>query len=206
MALDLGKQIGPLPLGAWIAVVAVGGGIAWYTRRSGQEPTIVEDTSGTPGVGVGGSGVAWTQVPPTNNPVNTAPTTNEEWAQKAAQWLLAMGYPSAVAQQAVSKYVNGTGTLSAQEYSLIALALVAVGPLPQGQPSVPDNPASAPYVLYFKEGSKPPVWALAGGIERWQETYFQSQANRWAETYAADKHATTVSAETWDQLKKQYKG
>ncbi len=139
MAIDLGKQIGPMPLGAWIAVVGVGLGIAWYTRNTGKEPTIVEDTSGTPGVGVGGSG-QWvgTTPPTTDSPVNKTPTTNEEWAQKAAQWLIAMGYPSAMSQQAVSKYVTGV-KLSAQEYTLIALALVAVGPLPGGQPLPPEE-------------------------------------------------------------------
>lgn len=210
MALDLGKQYGPLPLGAWIAVVGVGIGIAWYTRKSGQEPTIVEDVGITPGVGTGGSG--FTTVPPTNNPTNTAPASNEEWAQKAAQWLIAMGYPSAVAQQAVSKYVNGK-TLSAQEYTLIALALVAIGPLPQGKPSSPDEeeppvtpPAIQPYVLYYKSGSRPAVWGLAGGSEKWQETYSQAQANRWATQHMDDGNALTVTAETYDQLKKQYKG
>lgn len=145
MAVDLGKQYGPLPLGAWIAVVGVGLGIAWYTRRSGAEPTVVENTSGTPGVGVGGAAGGWSDVSAPTTPTNKTPTTNEEWAQQAAQWLIAMGYPSAAAQQAVSKYVStGNSGLSAQEYSMIALALVAKGPLPQGVPVVPDPPAGDP--------------------------------------------------------------
>jgi hypothetical protein len=53
-SLDLSKQVGPLPLGAWLAVVAGGLGIAWYTRRNTTaDPAPVVDTSGINGVGDG---------------------------------------------------------------------------------------------------------------------------------------------------------
>lgn len=159
--LDLGKQIGPLPLGAWIAVVGVGGGIAWYTRRSGGEPTIVEDTSGTPGVGVGGMGPFIPVTPESNAGGGIAPpTTNEEWGRRAVEWLTAYGMQAMMAQQAVSKYLSGV-KLSAQEFSLIGLALVGVGPLPQALPPVPDEttePDTTPTTAPFQGGNHVDAW------------------------------------------------
>ena len=65
MALNLAKQVGPLPLGAWVIVVGGGLGIAWWSRRnSAAEPVYVEDGSGTSGVGVGGGAVGWSPVAP----------------------------------------------------------------------------------------------------------------------------------------------
>ena len=49
--IDFGKQIGPLPLGAWIVVVGGGLGIAVWNRKNGSNdaPIPVEDTSGDAG-------------------------------------------------------------------------------------------------------------------------------------------------------------
>jgi hypothetical protein len=52
MAPDLGKMVGPMPLGAWIAVVGGGLGFALYSRsQSAAAPVDTgmapEDTSGT---------------------------------------------------------------------------------------------------------------------------------------------------------------
>jgi hypothetical protein len=143
--LDLSKQVGPLPLGAWLAVVAGGLGIAWYTTRTGGPPQEARDTSGTPGVGVGAP-APWTpiegggggqQQPP-------APTTNEQWAQKAIGWLIAQGYPPNVSDSAVRKYITAA-KLSVQEYTLIGLVLIAIGPPPQTLPPGEDpDPTPTP--------------------------------------------------------------
>lgn len=205
--MDLSKQVGPLPLGAWIAVVAVGGGIAWYSRRqSDNAPTIVEDTSGTPGVGVGGSG-AWTEVGPSTTTGNTAPTTNEAWATKMVQWMIAMGYDPVKSQTAVTKYLNA-GKLDAQEYTLVTLAMAVVGPPPQQLGYSPDDPSSGrETVLYYLEGSKPATWALANGPNGgWVETNSQIQANAWAVAYSDNKMATHVTAASWASLKAKWGG
>lgn len=210
MAIDLGKQMGPLPLGAWIAVVGIGGGIAWYARNQGSdEPTIVEDASGVPGVGTGGSGL-WTELTPPTSSTPATPKTNEEWAIKMTQWLIAMGYDPIKSETAVRKYVN-QGKLSPQEFTLVTLAMAVIGPPPQALPYIPDDPAvpdpPPPVVpaephLYYLEGSRPAVWALANGPGgKWVETNSQMQANAWAVAYSSTKNATHVNAATWAQLK-----
>lgn len=142
MAVDLGKQIGPLPLGAWLAVVAGGLGIAWYTTRTGNNPTPVEDVSGTPGVGVGAP-APWTPITGTPQEEQPAPTTNEQWAQKAITWLIAQGYPPVQSDSAVRKYITGA-RLSVQESTLIGLVLIAIGPPPQTLPPAEENPSPEP--------------------------------------------------------------
>lgn len=135
--LDLGKQVGPLPLGAWVAVVAGGLGIALWTRRAPAEPEIVEDTSGDEGVG---EGPGWTAVPP---PTTAPPTdsgkivyeTNEAWGQAAINWLIAQGYNPGVANSAITKGLNGGVSIdgkkmSIQEWSLWSIALGKFGSPP----------------------------------------------------------------------------
>lgn len=137
MAVDLGKQVGPLPLGAWLAVVAGGLGIAWYTTRTGNRgPELVEDVGGVPGVGVGAP-APWTPITGTPAPTPEPITTNEQWAVKAITWLLAQGYPPLQSDSAVRKYITGT-KLSVQESTLIGVVLVALGPPPQPLPPVED--------------------------------------------------------------------
>lgn len=140
MAVDLGKQVGPLPLGAWIVVVGGGLGIAWYTKRSGtaEEPQI--DTSGQPGVGDGSVGGWVPQAPVTGTQgVEQVPTTNEEWAYRAKQVLIAANYPPTTVSSAIDKYINGQ-TLSVAEFAMVGIALGKVGPLPQTLPTTPDAP------------------------------------------------------------------
>lgn len=142
--IDFGKQVGPLPLGAWVAVVGAGLGIAWYARRNADiEPEIVESGNGESGVGVGGSGM-YTQLTPVVQP-NAAPTTNEQWGVNAINWLIAMNYPPTLADSAVRKYLAGS-PLSVQETALIGLVLVAKGSPPQVLPPVEgqDPPTTPP--------------------------------------------------------------
>src|SRR5436309_15319744 len=95
-AMNLSKMVGPLPLGAVRAIIAGGLAIAVYTRRQGggsvTDPTLVDDTSGTPGVGEGGSGQWVDMTPPTTTNTTTAPTTNDEWGRLAINYLIAAGY------------------------------------------------------------------------------------------------------------------
>src|SRR3954454_22038915 len=108
MALDLGKQIGPLPMGAWVAVVGGGLGIAYVSSRNNRnsEPILVNDTSGNVGVGNAHFG-AWT---PTDGGSLTGPiaettiTSNTQWGNQAFTFLVSMGNDAAVADKAVRDY------------------------------------------------------------------------------------------------------
>lgn len=137
MALDLGKQIGPLPLGAWFAVVAGGLGIALYTRNSGgsDAPEVVEDTSADPGVGEGGSG-QWVDLnPPAAGGTSVTYESNEAWGQAAVNYLIAQGYGPALAASAITKALAGGvdidgNKMSIQEWTLWSLALAKLGSPP----------------------------------------------------------------------------
>lgn len=162
--LDLGKQVGPLPLGAWVVVVGAGLGIAYYARRQNVPPEIVESGNGEPGVGVGGSGVYTQLTPVVPSQGNTRPTTNEEWGTRAIQYLVQdRNQPLQTADQAVRKFLGGL-TLSASEYTLISLAVIQLGYPPQllppssgGEgPGDPNN--SIPSVLTVNEGTHVDPW------------------------------------------------
>jgi hypothetical protein len=158
MALpDLGKQIGPLPLGAWVAVVGGGLAIAYASRRadSGDEPIIVTDTSGDLGVGVGGYG-AWT---PTDGGSLTGPiadggeiTSNTQWGNQAFTFLVAMGNDAAVVDKAIRDYLSGI-KLNMQANAMISLALAKLGQPPEMLPDAPVIPTRPP----APSPSKPPV-------------------------------------------------
>lgn len=134
--IDFGKQIGPLPLGAWIVVVAGGLGIALWSRQQQDAGTvIVEDTSGVPGVG---EGPGWIAVPP---PTGSPPTgeieyqTNDAWGIAAINWLIAQGYAPGISNSAITKALNGGedisgNKMSIMEWSLWVLALTKFGSPP----------------------------------------------------------------------------
>ncbi len=157
MAVDLGRQIGPLPLGAWIAVVGGGLGIAWYTKRqsSNQEPEVTDDTTGPEGVG---TGPGWTAVPPPTTAPTTGsgkPTTNEEWGQRAAEVLIMMGYSAVLVDSMVRKALTGT-QMSASESALYAIALGIVGSMPSALPPAP-TPTPPPLITPTPVSYKPPA-------------------------------------------------
>lgn len=139
----LSKEVGPLPVGAWIAVVGTGLGIAYYTKKSKTPTGVVleqyRDTSPQNGVGVGGSWLAVT--PPTTAPAGPTIETNEQWANQCITWLIAQGYDANTSDAAMRKYIIAEKP-STREYVLIGLALQHFGPPPFPIPSVPD----APYV------------------------------------------------------------
>lgn len=136
--LDLGKQIGPLPLGAWIVVVGGGLAIAVWQRNSGtsEEPEIVEDTGSPEGVG---EGPGWVAVPPPSTAPGDSDSpkyeSNEAWGQAAINWLIAQGYSPGISSSAITKALNGGvdydgKKMSIQEWSLWSLALTKFGSPP----------------------------------------------------------------------------
>lgn len=145
--LDLGKQVGPLPLGAWIVVVGGGLGIAWYSRSQGTgdaEPEVVEDVSGVPGVGDGTVG-GWTPTVPgsgTTTPTPPTITTNDEWASYIIAEMIARNYEPTLVDSAIRKYLAGM-KLSASEFVIVRLALAIKVP-PQVLPATEDTQTPTP--------------------------------------------------------------
>lgn len=151
----LAKQIGPLPLGAWIAVVGGGLAIAFYAQRSSKEPEQV--TLAEEGVGTGTAAFVPAEVV---SPGGTEiPETLGEWLNRAIQTLINAGRSPIEAERALRKYAQGE-TLTKAEADLVDLVLRSIGPAPPGEittiPSVePPTPPTPP-----KPPSKPPVITL----------------------------------------------
>lgn len=130
---DLGKQIGPLPLGAWIGVVAGGLGLAWYVNRNSGASTSapIEETSGTglaaeTGVGTGGQQFIYD---PPQTGSQASYTTNDEWGRAAILYLISQGKNPATATTAVTKYL-AEQTISAEQMAMISSAIGSLGPPP----------------------------------------------------------------------------
>jgi hypothetical protein len=178
--VDLGKQVGPLPLGAWIVVVGGGLGIAYwsYTRGSGP-PTVVDDTSSPSGVGDGSVG-GFTPTTPgstgdAGGSVDTGiVTTNEAWAVRSINWLIAQGYDATESDSAIRKYIAGNDPQpSIKEYVLQGMALARFGsppsplppPLTPG-PTIPP-PVSVPPPVVTPPTPVPPPSAPSPSTARW---------------------------------------
>lgn len=204
---DLGKQIGPLPLGAWIVVVGGGLGIAWYSRQSGGgKTTVVEDTSGDPGVGVGAGFYNASPVVVDNTPAG--PVTNEEWARKAIDYLIAQGYDASAADTAVRKYLESSA-LSLAERALITIALTKLGsppvplPIPPPLPEVPKPvtqkpppPKPAPQPAPIPPRPSIRLVRVTPWPTRTSTLYgialqYYGNGNRWPELFSANRKGTT---------------
>lgn len=165
--LDLGKQIGPLPLGAWIAVVGGGLGIALWSRSRGDggEVEIVEDTSGTPGVGEGAGTPGFIPInPPNQTPgdnVTEEYNTNEEWGRAAIEYLIGQGHPAGIANSAITKALAGGeingAKMSPQEWSLWSIALRKLGSPPTPVNVPPPTSVPGPVIPPPGPNPKPPV-------------------------------------------------
>lgn len=146
MSESMGKMIGPLPMGAWLAVVGGGLGVAYYSRQKGG--TAPATPVANDPVGTGGSGM-WSDltVPSTGVGSTAAPTTNDEWAIKAIRTLIGLGYPAINSDQAIRRYVAGE-TLAPSESVMVNAAIAAIGPTPQVLPppttGIPTSPPPTP--------------------------------------------------------------
>lgn len=134
------RMIGPLPAGAWVAIVGGGlAGSAYLTRRSAAKgaalgtPTATADTSaglsgGTTGVSSGG-----TVTLPDGSITYSDPTddTNSRWELRATKALLARGYDALLIQQALGKFLLGFD-LNPTEAMVVNVALGLTGPPPEG--------------------------------------------------------------------------
>lgn len=142
MAIDLGKQVGPLPLGGWVLAVGGGLGLAFYAyNRSGSATTTDTPAVVDPGVGNGAVGGWLPTTPVTGTGDATAGlgdgpvATNEAWGVRAINWLIAQGYNAAEADSAIRKYLAGNDPApSVKEYVLQSLALQHFGSPPNPLP------------------------------------------------------------------------
>lgn len=145
---DWGRMVGPLPLGAWVAVV--GGGLAamyWTSSKPGGVGnsggyTMVSNST-EDGVGEGGSG-QWVDLTPRQVIGEPArPETNDTWAKAAIDYLIASGYSPTLAQQAISRMMSGA-QLTPQEKALADIAMIKLGSPPGAlsptEKNVPINP------------------------------------------------------------------
>lgn len=149
--LDLGKQVGPLPLGVWILVGAGGLGLGYVINRNmarnaaaaSEAPSNAQLTE----TGVGTGGGQFTYDPPTTGTGNATPVTNQSWGVQATNWLISRNTDPALADQAVRKYLSGL-RLTVQEQAVMNLVLIQFGtppePLPPTEePETPTPPTTA---------------------------------------------------------------
>ena len=199
---DLGKMIGPLPLGAWVAVVGGGLGLMLYTRRqaAANTPTspdaVPEDTGTTPGVGVGGSG-QWTNVsPPANGSSDTnSAETNDEWGVMSIAKMTGLGYPAGPVASGITKYLN-QGQLDAQEYSIVTETIRRFG--------VPPTLVPGPF------GPGAVVPPPSGGSKRWptpKAPFFQYtiQSGDTLAIIASHYGTTGLNLYTWNAIALDYR-
>lgn len=151
-APNLGKMIGPLPLGGWVIVVGGGLGIAYAAnrRRGGAAPVEVAPDltgAGVPGAlvpGLPGGVVNLGPPAPSFEGINAPPpATNDEWARAAARVLIGRGFGAYATQQAIDAYLRGE-TLTSEQRAVVDAAILAAGVPPFPPPAVAPAPAPPP--------------------------------------------------------------
>jgi hypothetical protein len=170
--MGLGKQVGPLPLGAWLGIVVGGLGIGYLINRSqskGPEPQLLAES----GVGTGGQQLIY-EPPQTVTGVETE-KTNLSWGRDATNWLITQGQDSYNADLAIRKYLTGE-PLTVPEKAMLGLVLARFGAPPEALPTTDPTPtptptptpAAATYFMQFTTSPKNPVgkrpWKLTGII------------------------------------------
>lgn len=138
----LEKQVGPFPMGVWVALVGGGLGIAWYVnRKGGGTPAAATPTEATGSGDFATVGADAGASAPTVT--DTSPQTNDEWGKRAIDFLIASNYDPSVANQAVNLYLIN-GTLNIQQTAMINAALRKLGSPPQPVGATPTNPPQQP--------------------------------------------------------------
>ncbi len=157
----LGKQMGPLPLWGWIAVLAASGGIIIMRRKKTAKATATATPDSV-------TYAQQAQQPTVGNMLNNPgapivtggtpkPVTNDDWRSQAVTTLIAKGYSPLTIDTAMANYLAGQ-PLSTQQQALIDMALASLGvpptPPPAAQmapptvtqPPEPPSPAQSQYV------------------------------------------------------------
>lgn len=169
--LDLGKQVGPLPLGAWLAIVAGGLGLGYYINKRQKAPEPEPQLLAERGVGEGGGQFIYE--PPTTGTTPAIEETNLTWGRKATDWLTSTGVDPYAADQAIRKYLQAE-QLTIAEKAMVNLVLTRFGappePLPPAEPTPAPTPTPTPvadtYAMHFTTSPRNPVgtrpWRLTG--------------------------------------------
>lgn len=148
--MNLGEQIGPLPLGAWLGVVAGGVGLGFLGRR---KRATVEATAApvraTTAPDASSMGAVYLGNPTGATSMGTPKyATNEEWATAAAAYLIGRGTLASRATNALSHvlYPDATHPTSTEDSALYHMAAAGIGLPPNlpGQAFIPDPPAVGP--------------------------------------------------------------
>jgi|SRR3954447_12761688 nucleoid-associated protein YgaU len=130
----MGKMIGPLPMGAWVAVVGGGLGFALYTRSRASGGPVGDSPGGSPldTVGDGSTGGAWSVTAPT--PTSTADvatiTDNQSWAFAVENWMISHGYDPGKVVAAISNGLYGS-VLPPDQWAIWVTALSHQGAPPE---------------------------------------------------------------------------
>lgn len=169
--LDLGKQIGPLPMGAWIGVVAGGLGIAWYVNKNAGSSPAPQSGDGLTDPGSGAGGGQFLDSPPqTNPPAASGYETNDQWARAAILFLLSEGKNPNTATLAISRYI-AEQPLNNEENALVGLAIGKLGPppfLPINPPDQPPSTTPPPTTIPPPPSTTPPAALTApGNLRTW---------------------------------------
>lgn len=152
--LDLGKQVGPLPIGGWIAVVGGGLVVGYFINKGqAQQDAAAQQTQLTEsGIGTGGSQFIY------DEPENMKPQgpdvekTNDQWGREVTNWLIGRGVDPYKADNMVRKYLSGE-PLNAEERGMINLALTHFGAPPEPLPPVDQPETETPSPTTDKPGA-----------------------------------------------------
>jgi hypothetical protein len=165
---DLGKMVGPLPLGAWVGVVGGGLGLAYVVRRGqrAEEPEVPQfrppPYPATPVT----SGPSILQPAPPAEPGPRPITDNTEWIAAAVMALVTKGFAPLKTQQCLAAYLEGVIPAGDPGSCRLAIeeAIRTVGPPPTGAPVnqfplTPPAPPKAPTVPGPAKPAPPPPGA-----------------------------------------------
>lgn len=163
MALDLGKDIGGVPVVVLGGVVVAGLGIGIYFNRraanTANQPTQLTES----GIGAGGTGGFADVNPPP--PQDEPADNNEAWRIRATNWLIAQGSDPGTADTALRKYITGQ-SMDAVEYALVKSALLKFGVPPESLPG-PGNQGPPPVSLLAAKANTPPAGRSASVTLTW---------------------------------------
>lgn len=134
--LDLGKQVGPLPLGGWLVVVGGGLAIGIYMNKrqaaadSGANDAETSTQLTESDTGEGGAQFVYTPPVPVAG-IGDNPETNDEWGRQVVNWLVGtMGVAGTTATNTVSRYL-AREVLTAVELAQMNLAIGHFGSPPE---------------------------------------------------------------------------
>lgn len=157
-APNLGKMVGPLPLGAWVGVTGGGLGLAYLARRQGAATATTRtvspaaDAAGAPASGFAGggavnlpTGASPPATPATPTPVSPEIITNDDWLGVATRLLIGRGYGAYTTQQALERYLRGE-QLTAEQAAIVESAMQLQGPPPFSPVAAPPPLPAAPPV------------------------------------------------------------